>query len=169
MPQPTFLRRYQDLKVQYDRDNGSIVLLRQRVYRSRDGEIETPITSLLLARVIETDNAVPPRSYTPRRLLACFENDQNRLGQTELTAFIPYAPGDPNLKNHAQEILNFGNVANAKYFGESEDVEGLTDRFIEDLGDLLIEAIRVFVDDFSDAVAQQLLEAIIGLLLGALV
>jgi DNA-directed RNA polymerase beta subunit len=168
MPQIRFLRRYQDLKFTYDRDNSSTQLLRQRVYRSRDGTIETPITSLLLARVVETEDAVPPRTYTPRRVIACFENPQNRVGQTELTAFIPYRPGDPNLVNHAREILTFGEVYSGEYRGETDDPDALVNRFVEDVGELIVDVTREVIDGVTEELARQLLDIIIGILIGLL-
>lgn len=165
---PAYLRRYQDLKFLYSRDEGTEILLRQRVYRSQDGAIETPITSLFQARVQVTDDTVPPRTFTPRYVRACFENTRNQSGESRLTAFIPYRPGDPNLQAHVQEILQFDNVLSGDYQGETDNVEELQTRFLEGLAEIMRDAVSDAIGEVSDELRGVVLDILLNLLLGAI-
>lgn len=113
-------RRYADLKVLYDTDiEGRSLVIRQRTYKTQGGEAETPITSLLLARVVPGDCPAPRRSLlSPRRAIACFANPSNVNGQTELAAISPYRPTDPQLKAHVLEVRAVNDVLAVRYQGE---------------------------------------------------
>lgn len=168
MPQRAYLRRYQDVPFWYDRDRGGSQVIRHRVYRSQAGDIATPLTSLLFARAIDPEGTVPPAGFIPRHALTCFENPRNRAGESNLKAFIPYAPGDPSLAAHLVEIMDFQGVLSILYKGEADDVESLTQGFLDDLAEVLQDAIVQILQDVTAELADQLLQIIINILLGAL-
>ena len=124
MPPSPYVRRYQDRKIVYDLDfPAHSLILRQRIYKSADGTIETPITSLFEAREVPSDTPAPRgRNFDPRHSVACFSNPQNQSGVSELKAIIPYRPTDGNHKAHQQEILSYQNALSARYSGESHRV-----------------------------------------------
>ena len=118
------VRRFEDLPILYDFDvPGRSRPIRQRVYKSEDESIQTPITPLLLAKRY-TGSARPPRAMQvePRHVLACFNNPDNVGGITELQAIVPYAPFNPLHKLHVREILNYNGVASGFYYGESHSI-----------------------------------------------
>lgn len=115
------VRRYQDIGIYYDSDFGFTTILRQRNYKNEDGTVQTPITSLLLARVVNTDCKIPvAKDFEPRYVNACFGNLSNILGETVLKAIIPYRPTDStNHKAHIREIAAYPNVETVDYKGET--------------------------------------------------
>ncbi len=113
------IRRYKDLVILYDLDfNDRQTIVRQRIYKTEDGTIQTPVTGMLQAREIPTDRKAPKRAFDPRRAIACFENPENETGRSELTVFVPYRPNTIDLRTHLQEIKTFPGVKSASYKGE---------------------------------------------------
>jgi hypothetical protein len=166
----SYLRRYEDIKIYYDRDDGGTQKIKQRVYRSRDGDISTPITSLLLARSVEEDDPVPPPGLDPRHIIACFENPNNVTGSSKLKAIIPYAPGNGGLQAHAFEILTYGGVISGEYYGESRKTSfnELTETFLDNLADILRDAIAELIDGVTEELGRLIFDLILSILLGAL-
>ena len=120
MPPKPHVRRYQDRKVLYDLDfTNAAYVLRQRIYKSEDGTIQTPITPLFEAREVAGDTIAPAgRSFDPRYCLSCFLNPQNQDGLSRLKSLIPYRPVDPDHQAHVAELLAFPGVESTRYFGE---------------------------------------------------
>lgn len=120
MPPKNSVRRYEDLILNYDLDFSRFQrLIRQRVYKSENGTIQTPITSLALAREYTGERKAPVgRDFTPRTVLCCFINPNNQAGVSELKAIVLYRPTDTNLNNHVQEILDYPGVETGFYTGE---------------------------------------------------
>lgn len=119
LPKPS-VRRYKDFKLIYDLNfvNRTIVV-RQRIYKNENNTIQTPITSLTLAREYKGNEKIPAvREFNSRYLRTCFINPETIEGVTELKAIIPYKPTDNNFKNHIKEILNYNGVASGFYFSE---------------------------------------------------
>jgi hypothetical protein len=114
------VRRYQDIGIFYDSDFGFRSILRQRVYKSESGQVQTPITSLLLARVVSTECKIPrTRDFNPRYVNACFAESFNATGESILKAIIPYRPTDEMLhKEHIREIAAYPGVLAVDYAGE---------------------------------------------------
>lgn len=128
MPPSAKTRRYQDLKIRYTTDYLEDLTVRQRVYKAQDGSSETPITSLLESRLVNTDCPVKNPSWVEfRNVVACFSNTSNASGQSEYTVIIPFNPGNPDLKAQIEEIKSFNGVLSIEYRGESisEDIEQL--------------------------------------------
>ncbi|MGK7951401.1 MAG: hypothetical protein AB4368_22105 [Xenococcaceae cyanobacterium] len=115
-------RRYRTYKFLYDIDLGKTGIKRQRSYLDSNGIEITPITSLFLARVIDFNEKVTGSSQGLRYLEA-------HIGQSAFKANIPYAPGNPNLKAHLQEILAVENVDCGTYHGEKIIKNGYTTSF----------------------------------------
>lgn len=115
------VRRYRDIGIYYDSDFGFRTILRQRLYKTEDGEIQTPITSLLQAMVVSTDCKIPRSSdFNPRYINACFVNSSNITGESILKAIVPYRPTDEvNHKGHIVEIAAFPGVSAVDYVGET--------------------------------------------------
>jgi hypothetical protein len=113
------VRRYEDIGIYYDSDIGFTVPLRQRTYKSENGEIQTPVTALLLVRKVPTDCKIPvSRDFTPRVAIACFENPNNLTGESRLKVMIAYRSRDINHNLQIQEVINFPNVKAVEYSGE---------------------------------------------------
>lgn len=117
-------RRYSDRKVLYSLDfPGSQTVVRQRVYKTADGTIETPLPPLWEARELPgTEPAPRARRFEPRRAIACFVNPSNVSGLSELSVFLPYAPYENSLRPLVRQIRQSPNVQSARYFGESHDL-----------------------------------------------
>lgn len=113
------VRRYEDVGIFYDSDFGFTVPIRQRTYKSENGEIQTPITPLLTARKVSSDCKVPvSREFDPRKVTACFGNPDNDTGESNLTVIVPYRPRDANHNLHIKEVKQFSNVLAVSYVGE---------------------------------------------------
>lgn len=117
----TPVRRYQDIGIYYDSDFGFTTILRQRNYKNEDGTVQTPITALLLARLVNTSCKIPAsRDFEPRYVNACFGNLNNISGESILKAIIPYRPTDAGThKAHIREIAASPNVEAVDYRGET--------------------------------------------------
>ena len=123
MPPKPATRRYEDIKLLYDLDlNNRTRIVRQRVYKTEDGTIQTPITPLADARKQSSQLKAPVAlEFKPRNVSACFSNVANESGVTNLTVIVPYAPTDSNLKAHVREILDVVSVESGFYTGELHD------------------------------------------------
>jgi hypothetical protein len=115
------LRRYQDIGIYYDSDFGFRSILRQRVYKTEDGTIQTPITDLLRATIVSTDCKIPrAKSFEPRYINACFLESSNITGESILKAIVPYRPTDEVFhKEHIREIAAYPGVQSVDYVGET--------------------------------------------------
>jgi hypothetical protein len=113
-------RKYRTYKFLYDDDRARTVIKRQRSYLNEDGITEdTPITPLFIARVVNFDEKVTGTSQDLRHLLTY-------VGERQLKANIPYAPGDSQLKSHIEEILAVERVECGDYRGESNLSGGIS-------------------------------------------
>jgi len=117
-------RRYQDRKVLYSLDfAGAQTVMRQRVYKTPDGTVETPLPPLWVARELVTTAPAPrARRFTPRRAISCFLNPSNVDGLSNLTVVVPYAPFDSPFRQLVREIRQSPNVQSATYEGEEHDL-----------------------------------------------
>ena len=105
-------RRYLSYKFFYDDDVGRTTIKRHRSYLDADGVTEdTPTTDLFRARVVNFDEKVTGTSQGLRHILSY-------VGNRQLKAKIPYAPGNSNLVAHVEEILAEPQVICGDYFGE---------------------------------------------------
>lgn len=117
--------RYISYKFLYDDDRGRQVIKRHRSYLEPDTNNElTPTTPLFLTRVINTPSKVMGTSVGLRHVLTY-------VGERQLIAKIPYAPGNPNLINHIEEILQQPQVICGDYRGETLITGGSTNSFSE--------------------------------------
>ena len=101
--------RGKDVKIRYTQDTLEDALINQRQYFDEDGNQLTPITPLLLARQVPTNNPTIDRlgKSEPRYVSACFGSPTNLSGQSEYRVVIPYAPGDANQMEQIKEIRNY--------------------------------------------------------------
>ena len=114
------LIRYKDLGIYYDSDFGFTVPIRQRQFKDQDGNLKTPVTALLLNRLIQPDVKIPvAREFEPRYANACFINPDNQTGESNIRVFSPYRPTDGNLQAHLREIQAYPGVASVDYKGET--------------------------------------------------
>lgn len=113
-------------KFYYTKDNGDIQVQVQEIYyRTEDGQPVTPITPLLMAVTINAPDVIPVTGKNMRHLLACSLNPHVERGYSEAKAYIPYPPGDENLKNHIREILSVDWVRSGTYIGEPSKIKPL--------------------------------------------
>ena len=82
-----------------------------RSYLDDSGAEDTPTTQLFLDKVIDFNEKVTGTSQGLRHLLA-------HVGDRQLKAKIPYAPNNPLLISHAEEILPVERVKCGEYIGE---------------------------------------------------
>lgn len=101
--------RGRDIKIRYTQDNLDDALVNQRQYFDGDGNQLTPITPLLLARQVPTNNPTIDRlgNAEPRYISACFGSPQNSSGESNFKIVVPYAPGDINQIEQIREIRNY--------------------------------------------------------------
>ena len=117
--------RYISYKFLYDDDRGRQVIKRHRSYLEPNTDTEiTPTTNLFRDRVLDTPSKVMGTSEGLRHVLAY-------VGERQLIAKIPYAPGNPNLTNHIEEILQQPQVICGDYRGETLITGGSTNSFSE--------------------------------------
>ena len=105
----------------YDRDDGLQQVLTQREYRDvLSGSLLTPITGKFIARVVTTKQSkvAQPKLLKARHVLTYILNPNVVSGISELTAYIPYKPGDNNLTAHLREIGALPRVECSDYLGE---------------------------------------------------
>lgn len=105
--------RGKDIKLRYTQDSLEDALINQRQYFDEDSQQLTPITPLLLARQVLTNNPTIDRlgKSEPRYVSACFGSPTNLLGQSEYKILIPYAPGDANQTEQIKEIRDYVSVS----------------------------------------------------------
>ena len=117
--------RYISYKFLYDDDRNRQVIKRHRSYLNPiTNQEDTPTTQLFRDRVLDTSSKVTGTSLLLRHVLAY-------VGQRQLIAKIPYAPGNPNLINHIEEILQQPQVICGDYRGETLITGGSTNSFSE--------------------------------------
>lgn len=101
--------RGKDLKIRYSQDNLDDALVNQRQYFDKNGDTLTPITPLVLARQVDTNNPTIARlsNSEPRHISTCFGSTDNKSGESNFKIIVPYHPGDANHNEHIQEIADY--------------------------------------------------------------
>lgn len=101
--------RGKDIKLRYTQDNLEDALINQRQYFDEDSQQLTPITPLLLARQVLTNNPTIGRlgQSEPRYISACFGSPTNLSEQSEYKIVVPYAPGDANQLEQIKEVRDY--------------------------------------------------------------
>lgn len=118
-------RKYISYKFYYDDDLGRQIIKRHRSYLNADGVSEdTPTTQLFRDRTTNFNEKVTGTSAGLRHVLAYVNTGTKRR---QLIAKIPYAPGDPLLTRHIEEILTSPQVECGDYRGETLLSGGSTD------------------------------------------
>ena len=118
-------RKYLSYKFFYDDDLGRTSIKRHRSYFNAEGTAEdTPTTGLFRDRVLSTPSKVTDTSKGLRHVLSY-------VGDRQLIAKIPYAPGDPKLIAHIEEILIQPQVICGDYRGETQVTGGTRNSFSE--------------------------------------
>lgn len=113
-------RKYFSYKFIYDDDRGRQIIKRHRSYLNPDGITEdTPTTQLFRARAVTIAEKVTGTSKGLRYVLAY-------VGDRQLQAKSPYAPGNPLLVAHIEEILAQPQVICGDYYGERLATGGST-------------------------------------------
>ncbi len=113
-------RRYRTYKFLYDDDLGRSIIKAHRSYLNADGVTEdTPTTQLFLDRSVNFSEKVTGTSQGLRYVLSY-------VGTRQLKAKSPYAPGDPKLIQHIEEILAARQVICGDYYGERLITGGTT-------------------------------------------
>lgn len=113
-------RKYKSYKFYYDDDLGRTIIKQHRSYLNVDGVTEdTPTTQLFRDRIVDTDSKVTGTSKGLRHVLSY-------VGTRKLIAKIPYAPNDPKLIDHIEEILAQPQVECGDYIGERLLTGGIT-------------------------------------------
>lgn len=104
----------------YDTDDNRTVLRSQRVYvKNSDISVQlSPITPLLQARVINTNNKIEKFPEKIRHLKTFVTNTDNTTGWSELMMNMPYNPSSPLLEAHIKEIIEYQGVICVDYYGE---------------------------------------------------
>jgi hypothetical protein len=116
-------RRYISYKFLYDDDTGRTIIKKHRSYLNADGLSEdTPTTALFRARLVDFQEKVTGTSQGLRHVLAYVESRR-------LIAKIPYAPSNPQLVNHIEEILAEPQVICGDYQGETLITGGNSNSF----------------------------------------
>lgn len=101
--------RGKDLKLRYTQDDLEDALVNQRQYYDNNGAELTPVTPLLLARQVSTNNPTIDRlgNAEPRYVSTCFGSPDNSLGESNFKIIIPYAPGDINQIEQIKEARSY--------------------------------------------------------------
>lgn len=101
--------RGKDLKLRYTQDDLEDALVNQRQYYDNNGAELTPVTPLLLARQVSTNNPTIDRlgNAEPRYISACFGSPENSLGESNFKIIVPYAPGDINQIEQIKEVRSY--------------------------------------------------------------
>ena len=110
--------KYISHKFEYYSDDGDIYIRYQREYLDPNDVSLTPITSTFLSAKINDPAKVDPFGRQPRKVLSYVNNQFVEIGYSEMSAFLPYAPGDPRLLVHIREILDHDRVICGDYHGE---------------------------------------------------
>ena len=110
-------RKYKSYKFLYDDDLGRTIIKRHRSYLNSDGVSEdTPTTQLFRDRIVNFNEKVTGTSKGLRHLLVYVNVSAS---YRQLITKIPYAPSDPLLVDHIEEILNQPQVKCGDYRGET--------------------------------------------------
>ena len=110
-------RKYRSYKFLYDDDLSRQIIKRHRSYLNNDGVTEdTPTTQLFRDRVVDSDLKVTGTSKGLRHVWSYVNTGEK---QRELMAKIPYAPGNPLLIDHIEQILAQPQVECGDYRGET--------------------------------------------------
>lgn len=121
--------RGKDLKLLYTLDNNVDIRIRMRTTVDRYGNNITPVTPLLLTRVI-TDVCPAALPICPRKIKSCFSVASNKAGEGIYETYIPFHPLDFNHINQIKEIQAFVSVSDLldpkyplalEYYGETTD------------------------------------------------
>jgi len=105
-------RNYKNYKFLYTDDRGRESLKQHRSYYNPDGVTEdTPTTQLFLDKVVDIPEKVTGTSAGLRHV-DCVVGDRNLIAKS------PYAPGDPKLVQHVNEILADERCDCGDYVGE---------------------------------------------------
>ncbi len=101
--------RGKDLKLRYTQDDSEDALVNQRQYYDNNGAELTPVTSLLLARQVSTNNPIINRlgNAEPRYISACFGSPENSLRESNFKIIVPYSPGDTNQVEQIKELRDY--------------------------------------------------------------
>ncbi|MEE3716281.1 hypothetical protein V2H45_05935 [Tumidithrix elongata RA019] len=123
-------RRYEVVGVYYDNDFALTSIVPLRIYKDEIGTVQTPITSLLVGRFVNTDCAIPKaKEFEPRYVNACSENGSSVTGESNFTVIVPFHPtNEVNHKAQIREIAKFPDVLAISYFGETHTTS--IERFI---------------------------------------
>lgn len=101
--------RGKDLKLRYTQDDSEDALVNQRQYYDNNGAELTPVTPLLLARQVSTNNPTINRlgNTEPRYISACFGSPGNSLRESNFKIIVPYSPGDINQIEQIKELRDY--------------------------------------------------------------
>lgn len=110
--------KYKSHKFEYYSDDGDIYIRYQREYLDPDGQPLTPITETFNSAKISDPAKIDPFGKQPRKVLAYVSNQFVQREYSKMSAFLPYAPGDPRLKRHIKEVLDHPRVVCGDYHGE---------------------------------------------------
>jgi hypothetical protein len=106
-------RSYRNFKFLYTTDFNENILKNHRVYQNQNNQDITPITSLFLARVVNSPEKITGSSANLRHL-------KTYIGTGIFIAKIPYSSNDVTLlKAHIEEILAVPRVICGDYLGET--------------------------------------------------
>lgn len=123
-------RKYNSYKFLYDIDdrnvfdvNDSYQLIKvQRIYKDNVTLEElTPRTPLFVEREVQDSFKVDKSDTDMRHVLVCKEPVDNPGNSSNFKTYIPYAPSDPKLKQHIEEIMTYNKVLTGSYHGESQE------------------------------------------------
>ena len=110
-------RNYNSYKFLYDDDLGRQIIKQHRSYLNADGVTEdTPTTQLFRDRIVDFDEKVTGTSAGLRHVWSYIDTGTKRR---QLIAKIPYAPSDPLLTQHIEQILAQPQVECGDYQGET--------------------------------------------------
>lgn len=106
--------RGKDLKIRYTQDDAEDALVNQRQYYDNNGAQLAPVTALLLARQVETNNPTIDRigGAEPRYISACFGSPDNSSRESNFKIIVPYAPGDINQIEQIKEVRSYISASN---------------------------------------------------------
>jgi len=110
--------KYRSHKFEYFSGDGDIYIRYQREYLDPDGVPLTPITDIFNSAKISDPAKIDPLGGQPRKILAFVDNQFVERKFSEMSAFLPFPPGDQRLVQHIQEILDHSRVICGDYRGE---------------------------------------------------
>lgn len=110
--------KYNSRKFEYYSDDGDIYVRYQREYLDPIGQPLTPITPTFESAEITDPARIDPFGGQPRKVLSYVDNQFVERKFSEMSAFLPFPPGDQRLVQHIQEILDHSRVICGDYRGE---------------------------------------------------